>query len=271
MSPRSPCNKLECPNNGKLVLDANSVFYIAEGAIKSVEAQHPDLTNANRLPYILDELDYLLNTIRSCCSRDGNLHISDCVMSEVSLDDKREIDRKGLAELGKFSNSQRRNMFQILCHYFPIPVVVSEQEIQAVRRLFNNPRIRPNNRDASLLRVTLGLAINGEVAIVVTSDPDFIKPIRWLIKQGKVSLGEGHPVPTDKILNTNYFHFLLRLHDCCVLSSDKYKPLAEAYFNAQVQRLPGLRRNNVSKRVSEELQIMWKIHTTSVQYKVTRI
>ncbi len=268
MSPNTTCPNPDCPNRGILTLDANSIFYLVEGAIGYAQALYPDLTNVGRLPHILEELNSYLETIKSCCSLDGTLHISDQVFDEVSLDDRREIVRKGLIQLKKYNEAERRQMLQVLRNHFPQPRVVSEQEIRAMRGLFPNPEICPHDRDASLIVVACDLAASGQPTIVLTSDPDFIAPIRWLMQQGVVTLSGGHTFPTDRILNRRYFHFLLRLHDCCNLTSDKYKPLAEVYFNAQVQRLPGLRRNDVGRRVTNELQEMWKIHTRSVQYKV---
>jgi len=269
MLPNRTCPNSNCANRGILTLDANSLFFLIEGTIRYVQGQYLDLTtNTSRVPCILEELDSYLGIIKGCCSLDGTLYISDWVFNEVSLDDRREIIRKGLIELKKYSNAQRGQMLQVLRSHFPRPTVVSEQEIRAMRGLFPNPEICPHDRDASLIIVACGLATCGQPTIVLTSDPDFAAPIKWLVRQSVVTLSEGHTFPTDRILNRTYFHFLLRLHDCCGLASDRYKPLAEAYFNAQVQRLPRLRRNNVVKRITDELQEMWKIHTKSVQYKV---
>ena len=269
MSPNTTCPNPDCPNRGILTLDANTLFFLIEGTIRYVQDQYSDLTtNASRVPRILEEFDGYLGIIKGCCSLDGTLYISDRVFNEVSLDDRREIDRKGLIELKKYNNAQRGQILQVLQDHFPQPTVVSEQEIQSLRALFPNPEIRPHDRDASLMVVACDLATGGQPTIVLTSDPDFIAPIRWLMQQGVVTLGTGHTFPTDRILSRTYFHFLLRLHDCCSLASDRYNPLVEAYFSAQVQRLRRLRRNNVVKRITDELQEMWKIHTKSVQYKV---
>ena len=108
MSPSGRCPKPDCPNRGMLTVDANFIFYLVEGAIRYAQTSYPDLTNADRLPHILEELDGYLGIIKRCCSLDGTLYISDLVFDEVSLNNRREIDRKGLVELKKYSNAERK-------------------------------------------------------------------------------------------------------------------------------------------------------------------
>lgn len=267
MSPNQGCPNPDCPNRGMLTLDANTVFFLVEGAIRRCQVSHPALTNAGRLPCILEELDRYLETIKRCCSLDGTLHISDQVFGEVSLNDRREIVRMGLKELIKYNSSERRQILQVLRRHFPQPPVASEHEIRALRELCLNPDVRLHDRDASLMVVAFHLAGNGESVVVVTSDPDFVKPIRWLVRQGVVTLEEGYAIPTERILNRHYFNFLRRLHDCCNLGTDVYNTLAETYFNAQVERATRLRRDDVFQRVMGELQEIWKVHSVSLQYK----
>ncbi len=269
MSPSGRCPKPDCPNRGMLTVDANFIFYLVEGAIRYAQTSYPDLTNADRLPHILEELDGYLGIIKRCCSLDGTLYISDLVFDEVSLNNRREIDRKGLVELKKYSNAERRQIFQALRNHFPQPRIVSEQKIQALRGLFPNPEICPHDRDASLMVVVCDLAACGQPTIVLTSDPDFVAPIRWLVRQGVATLGGGHTFPTSQIQNRHYFHFLLSLHDCCNLDTNKYNPLAEVYFNAQIQRSEQLRSGSVFRRIMNELQEIWKIHSASLQHKNT--
>lgn len=266
MPPNGTCPNQDCPNRGILTLDANSIFYLVEGAIGYVQTLYPDLTNSGRLPHILSQLDSLLGSIRGCCSLDGSLYISDQVFNEVSLDDRQEINRKGLIELRKYNNAQRRQMLQVLQSHFPQPRVVPDQEIQALRGLFHNPEVRPHDRDASLIAVACHLAANGEPVVVLTSDPDFTIPLSWLIRQGSVILGEGDSLPTSRIIHRHYFNFVRRWHDCCNLPSEAYEILGNTYFSAQLQRLPNL-RTGVMRRIVGELRELQAIHTKAVQYK----
>jgi hypothetical protein len=117
------CPDPDCPNRGILVLDANAVLFLVEGAIRYAHTLHPDLTNANRLPYILEELGNCLGVIRGRCSLNGNLYISEQVLGEVTLESRQEIERKGLIELKKYNRRQRRRMQQVVYEHFPQPVL----------------------------------------------------------------------------------------------------------------------------------------------------
>lgn len=256
-------------SRGILTLDANSIFYVVEGAIGYAQALYPDLTNAGRLPHILEELDTYLETIKSCCSLDGTLHISDQVFDEVSLDDRREIVRKGLIQLKKYNEAERRQMLQVLRDHFPRPSVVPEREIQELCDLYPNLDIRPHDRDASLIVVACHLAARGQNTVVLTSDPDFIEPIKRLMHQGPVILG-GETFPTNKIIYRDYFRFLLRLHDGCSLPTARYEPLATAYYAALVTRLPKLEKQEVINRDRKTLMEVWKIHSESIRLKAAR-
>lgn len=265
MPPNKTCTNSGCPNRGILTLDANSLFFLIEGTIRYVQGQYPGLTtNASRLPRILEELDSYLRTIEGCCSLDGALHVSDLVFYEEVL----EVDRKELIELKKYNSAQRGQILQVLREHFPQPRVVSQQEIQSLCALFPNPEICPHDKDASLIVVACDLATSGQPTIVLTSDPDFIAPIRWLMQQGVVTLGTEHTFPTNQIMDRHYFHFVRCLHDCCNLPTARYEALGNTYIAAQLQRLPNLKKN-VMRRVISEVQEVQAIHVKAVQYKCT--
>ena len=266
MLPNRSCPHPNCPNGGILVVDANSIFFLVEGAIAYTETLCPKLTNSERLPYILEDLDGYLDTVKRSCGLDGNLHISEPVFGEVSLDNRREIERKDLSQLRKYSNAQRRQMLRVLQNHFPEPRVTSDDEVRAVCNLFSDAATRPFDRDASLIVTALHLAANEDPVVVITSDPDFTTPLNLLMESGTVTLGGGRSYPTSRIMGRHYFHFIRRLHDCCNLPSDVYEVLGNTYILAQVQRLPTL-RTAVAKRVTTELQELLGIHTTAVQYK----
>lgn len=236
-----------------------------EGAIKYVQEQYPDLkTNARRLPRILEELDRFLKGIENSCSLDGALHISDLVFYEEVL----EVDNKELLELNKYSRVERGQILQVLREHLPQPRVVSPQEIQSLRALFN-PRIRPDDRDASLIVVACHLAANAEPVVVLTSDPDFTDPVKSLVRRRSVTLGR-FTFPTNQIMHRHYFSFMRKFHDCCNLPSEIYEVLGNTYLGAQLQRLPNLRKD-VMKRVVGELQELQIIHAKAVQYKCAMV
>lgn len=265
MLPNRTCPNSSCPNRGILTLDANSILYLAEGAIRHARTLYPDLTNAGRLPHVSEELDSCLKTIEGCCSLDGALHVSDLVFYEEVLD----VESKGLIELKKYSSTQRRQILQVLQEHFPQPRVTSEHEIQALCSLFNDPSIRPLDRDASLIVVACQLAMNEKPVIVLTSDPDFTVPLNLLMRQGSVTLGGG-TFSTSWIMHRHYFHFIRRLHECCNLSSEVYRVLGDTYLDTQLLRLEGdLKKKTVGRRILSEVRQLLTIHTKAIQYKCT--
>ncbi len=267
MPPAEECPNPECPNKGLLAIDANAVLYLVEGAIKHTQSLFPQLSRTQRLPRVLRELDSYLATIKNFCSTDGSIHISDQVFNEVSLEDRSEIIRKGLVELQNYSRQERRQIHQILLSHFSEQMIISEDEIQALRNLFNDPNVRPQNRDASLIATACHLASNGGRVIVVTGDPDFIHPLNLLMRKGSVTFGDGCSFPTNQIIYRHYFNFVRRLHDCCNMASEIYNDIGNSYINAQLQRLPALRRHDVMSRIVGDLKELIAVHTKALGYK----
>jgi hypothetical protein len=270
MWPNTTCPNPDCPNRGILTLDANTLFFLIEGTISYVQNQYPDLTTkASRLPRILEELDRYLGVIKGRCSLDGDLHISDRVLhEEVLVVDPRAKD---LAMLKNYRNVEREQILGVVRDHFPQPTIVPDREIRALRGLFDNPDIRPDDRDASLIVVVCHLATNGLPTIVLTDDPDFVAPIKWLMRQESVILGEQLTFATNRIMYRDYFGFLWQLHDCCSLPTPRYKPLATAYYNALLKRLPDLTNPEVRNRDMERLRKAWSIHTDSIQFKAAGV
>jgi len=64
MSTNVMCRDASCANGGVPVVDANSIFYLVEGAISRAEDLYPDASRSELLPHILCELDDYLKTIR---------------------------------------------------------------------------------------------------------------------------------------------------------------------------------------------------------------
>ena len=259
------CPNPSCPNRGVLVLDTNFLLFLIEGTIRYVRDYYPDLTTkASRLEHVLDELAHHLSIIRDCCSLDGNLHISNRVLyEEVLVVDPRAKD---LAQLKSYRNGERARILRVVCNHFPQPSIVPDREIQALRSQFTNPNIRPEDRDASLMIVACHLATSGQPTIVLTNDPDFVDPIKLLMHQGSVGLGE-ETFPTNLIIYRDYSKFLLRLHDCCGLPTTRYKPLAIAYLLALYKRSPNLERQEVRRRDEESFEKGLKILADSIEFK----
>lgn len=266
MLPNRICPDSNCPNGAILVVDANSILFLVEGGIRRVRTLYPNLTNVSRLPHILEELSGYLDTMKGCCSLDGCLHISEPVLGEVSLENRREIERKGLSQLRQYSNTQRRQIHRLLQDHFLEPQVTSGDEVRAICSLFSDPAERLLDSDASLIVTACHLAANEDPVVVITSDPDFTTPLNLLVRKGTVTLGGGHSYPTTRIMGRHYFHFMRCLHDCCNLPSDVYEELGNTYLLSQIRRLPSL-RPATARRVYAEVQETLKIHTTAVQYK----
>ena len=263
------CQRPDCPNRGLLVVDANFVFFLVEGAIEYAQSAYPELTNTDRLPHIIATLDRLLGTFERCCSLDGELHISNMVFDELALADRKEINRMGLTKLKKFSNAERVQMLQVLRQHFPQPQVVSEMEVHVMRGYFQNQSVRPKDRDAALMVVVCRLATAGNPTLALSDDPDFKEPVFWLMQQESLRIGDELRFSPNRIMHRDYPGFIRRLHDCCLLSPADYGALAAAYHASLVVRLPGLKKQVVAKRDSDKLVRLFAIHTESVRLKGT--
>ncbi len=249
------------------MIDANAILFLVEGSIKHTQSLFPELSHAQRLPHVLSELDSCLSTIRHFCGTDESIYVSDRVFDEGSLGDRGALARKGLDELKRYSNQERGQMHQILLSHFPEPMIIPEVEIVALRKLFDDPNVRPQDRDASLIVAACHLASNGERVIVVTSDPDFIRPLNILMAKGSVTFGDGCSFSTERIIYRPYFNFVLCLHDCCNMTSEVYTDIGITYLSAIIRRLAQLRRQDIKSSNERNLIDMLAIHTKSVQYK----
>lgn len=246
-------------------MDANFLLYLIEGTIKYVQVQFPTLTtNSSRLPQVLQELDTNLKLLKNCCSVDGDLKTS----SQVLIEEVLEVDpnQKELEQLRKYNRRNVAEIMQIVRSNFPNHNIVVEQEIHDLRRLFDNPNVRPADRDASLIVLACQLGLTGQKPIVLTSDHDFHIPIKYLMAQNTISI-LGNSYPTNQLVYRDYYLFIRRMHDCCNLSTERYSPLAYEYHSALVNRVLNLRKQDVIKRTIVYLGKMWDIHTISILYK----
>ena len=267
MSAHLMCRDVSCANSGVPVVDANSIFYLVEGAISRAEDLYPDAGRSQLLPHILGELDDYLKTIRACCSLDGDIHISERVFNEVSLHDRHDLHRKGLERLRRFTDRQRGEMREVLSAHLGQPTVVSQAHIVALQGHFGDPAVRPHDRDGSLIVLACELSAAGDPVVIVTSDPDLFTAVGRLVQTDSVRLAGRVDLPTGQIMCRDYFNFVRRLHDCCNLESGAYEVLGNTYIISQIERIPTLRRQGTTRRVRTELRQVLAIHTKALQHK----
>lgn len=261
------CPFEDCPNRGFLALDANFLFYIIEGTIKYVQDSYPDLTtHSDRVETILLELRNILGLISNCCSSGEQLHISDRILNEEVLSVIPED--KDLIQLSRYTHAQRSRILRAVREFLPNPIVVNDIEVEDLRNVFQDPDINPDEYDATLIISACRLSNSESRAIIITSDPDFSDPITILMQLEEVILG-GNTYQTTNLSSRDFFRFLIQIHDCCTLSSDRYSPLIEAFFGAHLRRLPRLNHDNVHTRTIGELDSFFQINNESLRLKNT--
>jgi hypothetical protein len=249
------------------VVDANSIFYLVEGAIWRAEVLYPGASRSDLLPHIIAELDDCLKTVRSCCSLDGEIHISERVFNEVSLHDRSDLERKGLERLRGFTGRQRGTMRELLSAHLGLPTVVSQADVDALRGGFRDRTVRPHDADGSLIVLACQLSAEGNPVVIVTSDPDLFAAVGQLVESDYVRLAGSVDLPTGQVRCRHYFNFVRRLHDCCNLASEVYEVVGNSYIISQMERMPSLRRQATTRRVRTELRQVLAVHTTALQHK----
>ncbi len=253
------CSKKDCPNRGKLVVDANVIRYILGGTIDLVGQAYKEKSWAERLPEVQTFLKCHLGLIKRC-SEDGHLYVSEPIWSEeLDIDTLSDSAHPVKHSQGVFSKGQVGTLHDIIHGNVDVSMDVTQAEIVEFRQLMRSQGCRLDDRDASLMLVACKLAQTESSSILISDDPDFFEPWRILAKLNSFPL-QGNTYQSAKLLLLTYAGFVTRAHDCCSCSSDRYIALFNAWFYPLVEReLTTMRqggRQDLFRRVSTALDLM---------------
>lgn len=229
------CTNTECPNWGKLVVDANVVRYLLGGTIDMVGRGYVDKSWSQKLPYVKADLKTNLEILKRC-SCDNELYISDPVLSE-ELDVANLKDGAHPPDLSQsvYSTQDVTTLRQVVLGCICVPTSTTDSEIAEFRSLLKNHGSDLADRDASLILVASKLSQYGIPTIIISQDPDFAGPWQILAELGNFSLG-GITYRTDKLMLRSYADFITRAHECCTYSSEKYSALLNAWLLSIILR-----------------------------------
>lgn len=224
-----------------------------------MDQRHADKSWAQKLPYVQAELRSNLDLIKRC-SCDGQLHISNRVLSE-------ELDVKSLRDSAHpvdrsrsvYSRSAVITLQQVIFDCVGLSIETSDSEITELRQLLESHGAHFHDRDASLMMAACKLSQSGIPSVLVTDDPDFYKPWRVLVQLETFSLG-GTIYKADKLMLRGYAAFVTLAHDCCSCVSDKYTALLNAWLFPIIGRgitsLDQEGRTQLSRRISGAIRAM---------------
>jgi hypothetical protein len=246
------CDKMDCPNRGKLVIDANVIRYVLGGTIDIVGQTHVGKSWTQKLPEVQTSLTFCLDLIKRC-SDDGRLYVSDLVWSQ-------ELDINRLGESAHpvnrsdsvYTKGQLGMLREIIHSHVDVRIDVTQAEITEFCQLMVSHGCRLDDYDASLMLVACKLAQTESRSILISDDPDFLEPWHMLVKLNNFSL-QGNTYKSDKLVLRSYADFVTLAHDCCSCSSDRYRALFNAWLFPLVERkITKMRqsgRNNLFRRV----------------------
>lgn len=253
------CTNADCPNWGKLVVDANVVRYVLGGTIHMIGERHADESWAQKLPHIRAELRSNLDLIKRC-SCDCQLYISNQVLSE-------ELDVRSLRDsahpAGRSQSVYSRNdvitLQQVIFDCVGVSIETSDSEITELRQLLKSHGARFDDRDASLMLAACKLSQSGIRSVLITDDRDFYEPWRVLVQLETFSL-RGTIYRTDKLMLRGYADFVTLAHDCCSCTSDKYTALWNAWLlpiiGRKITSLNQEGRTYLNRRISKAIHAM---------------
>lgn len=253
------CTNADCPNWGKLVVDANVVRYVLGGTIQMIGERHGDKSWAQKLPHVQSELRSNLDLIKKC-SCDGQLYISAQVLSdELDVGSLRGSAHPADRSQSVYSKNEVGILQQIVFDCIHVPVETSNSEIVELQQLLRSHGLRLDNRDTSLMLVACKLSQNGSRSVIITDDPDFYGPWIVLVQLGGFPV-QGTNYRTDNLMLRGYTDFVTLAHDCCSCMSDKYMALWNAWLFPHIERkiksLNQSGRTNLYRRISKAIHAM---------------
>lgn len=253
------CDKMDCPNQGKLVIDANVIRYVLGGTIDIVDQAHKDKSWVQKLPEVQSSLTSNLYLIKRC-NHDGHLYISDPVWSEeLDVDRLRESAHPVNHSDSVYSKNEVKTLREVINGCIDIRLDTTGLEITEFRQLLRSHGSELYDHDASLMLVACKLSQFGSQAILITDDPDFFEPWRILVQLNSFSL-RGVTYNTDRLTIRSYADFVTLAHDCCSCSSDKYRALFNAWFLPIIKRrittMRQGRRTDLFRRVADAMNVM---------------
>lgn len=229
------CNNADCPNWGKLVVDANVVRYVLGGTIDMVGRRYVDKSWAQKLPHVQGDLKSNLDLIKKC-SCDGHLYVSDQVLSdELDVGSLRDSAHPADRSQSVYSRNYVRTLQQVVFDCVHVPIEPSNSEIMELQQLLKNHGLHFDDCDASLMLVACKLSQSGSRSVIITDDPDFYEPWSVLVQLEGFTV-RGTNYRTDNLMLRGYADFVTLAHDCCSCTSDKYIALWNAWLLPIIDR-----------------------------------
>lgn len=252
------CTNADCPNWGKLVVDANVVRYVLGGTIDMVGQRCVDKSWSQKLQYVKADLKTNLEIIRRC-SCDNQLYISDPVLSEeLNVANLKDGAHPPDLSQSVYSTRDVTTLRQVVLGCVCVPTSTTDSEITELRSLLKNHGSDLADRDASLILVASKLSQCGIPVIIISEDPDFTEPWQILAELGNFSL-RGITYRTDKLMLRSYADFITLSHECCTCSSDKYSALLNAWLLSIILRhitsLNQESRTSLARRVTRAIRV----------------
>lgn len=266
---RRQCHIPNCSNRGFLAVDTNFILFMIEGVIEYVLDNFEELhTRAEQVEQIVTELDTTFRIIETCCALDENLHTSSAILREEIL--VIDPETRQMVGLKRYTHQQRDEIFRVVRQHLTNEFFVDEEMLGEHMAVYENPRVRPHGRDATLLIAALQLAKENEPTIILTRDPDFVQALRVLLDLQSVRIN-NEDIQTDKILKRGFFEFTTRIHQSCSLPTNRYKALIAGFQGMVAARIPDLDKDKVKIKELAQLRILWKAGADSIEQKAARM
>lgn len=259
------CSKKDCPNRGKLVVDANVIRYILGGTIDIVGQVYKEKSWTERLPEVQTFLTFHLDLIKRC-SEDGHLYVSEPVWSEeLNVDRLSESAHPPNLSNSVYSKDEVRTLRGVINGCIDVRGDIADEN-EEFRRLLRSHGCELYDWDASLMLLACKLAQNESRSILISDDPDFFEPWHILANLDSFSL-QGNTYKSDNLVLRTYADFITLAHDCCSCTSDRYRALFNAWLYPLIERnitkMKQGGRNVLVRRVSSAMDAL----EVSLQYK----
>ena len=258
----------QCLNRGRLVLDADSVVFLLNGAVLFVREAYPELHSWDqKMPMVKNTVHDVFSLFRMC-AEDSLLHVSEVVLTEeLDLVTPCSSVRKWLegSELRNVTRRHRRQLQSVLSR--ELSAFPADNAMMEALRLQFSPAIRPADRDAAVLLAACEIASDGYRTLLLAHDHGYDKPIRQLRRDSDVTLAGGMTLSTAELEHVPYEGFLVTAHDSCCLDSERFKCLAQAFYGPQWYRSVRVENSGLARRIVGEVLPFVEMQTRSIMAK----
>lgn len=257
--------KVDCPNNGFIIFDANFIIYLIEAICGSVEERMEGASRNDKFDSFSEILGSILESIKHC-ALDGSFWTSDLVYTgEMDPLNRLSSLRREAQRFNTMCRQRNRNYQEVdhILRNHISEINTNNNDLVSIKSLYSD---NPDDEDTSLLAVATKKSIPQYNTLLLTDDGGLYGRVEKIVKRRTLNL-DGTDYLTERIFPKNFLNFLEEVHDCCNLSSDKF-----GYCVHHKYIIEDARQNKLLKvKKKKQVERVWYRFMESIYRKSVRL